>query len=341
MRNYDEILKTIQKKPRPELNDHLLLIDSMNMFIRNFAMINLITPQGHHVGGLVGFLKSLGYLIRTIQPSRVILIFDGPGSTMARKNIDSDYKSNRNINRITNWEIYDNKQEEKDSMASQMERLIDYLQTLPIHMLTLPKIEADDTIGHIVKEYKDTSKITIVSSDKDFLQLVAPSVTVYSPVKKQFYTPDKVRQELGIIPENYLLYKAFIGDNSDNLKGVKGLGPATLWKMFPYLQDSPGTTLEDIFKTCEDSLEKGKRYGNILERLDRIYTNYDLMNLQNPTLSDQHREKISEILATPIPRLNVTGFLTLLEHDNIQGGITKNPEGWLENFRFLTFVDQH
>lgn len=336
MKKYDDILRNIQKKAKPGVNDHILLVDSMNTFIRNFTMINLLTPQGHHIGGLVGFLKSLGYLVRTIQPSRVVLAFDGPGSTIARKNVDSNYKANRNLSRITNWEIYDNKEEERDSMANQMERLIDYLQALPVQMLTIPKIEADDTIGYIVQQYKHQSNITIVSSDKDFLQLVTDNVNVYSPVKKVFYTPEMVRKDLGVIPKNYLLYKALVGDNSDNLPGVKGLGAKTIWKMFPEMQDNPEIGLDYIFETCEKNIKNGKRYGNVLERMQRVETNYELMNIQEPVLMDSHKNHILEVMNRPIPSLNTTGFLTMLEHDNIQGGITKNPEGWLEIFRNLT-----
>lgn len=295
-----------------------------------------MNPKGHHIGGLVGFLKSLGYLTRIIQPTRIILAFDGPGSTAARKSVDPNYKANRNLKIISNWELYSNKEEERDSMMSQMTRLVDYLQALPVHMLDIPKIEADDTIGWIVKEYKETSNITIVSSDKDFLQLVTDKVNVYSPVKKKFYTPKLVKQELGLIPENYLTLKALLGDNSDNLPGVKGIGAKTAYKLFPDLVDVPGTGLDYIFKECEANLNKGKKYTSILERAHRVETNYELMNIQDPVLMEHHKTLISEVMNSPIPPLNVTAFLTMLEQDYIEGGITKNPESWLETFRYLT-----
>lgn len=336
MGKYSSILNGIQKKAKPGLNEHILLVDSMNTFIRNFTMINLINPEGHHVGGLVGFLKSLGYLTRIIQPTRIILAFDGPGSTAGRKSINSEYKANRDINRITNWDIYDDKSQERDSMANQIERLIDYLQALPVHMLDIPKIEADDTIGWIVKEYGDTSNITIVSSDKDFLQLVTDKVNIYSPIKKKFYTPELVRQELGLIPENYLILKSLLGDNSDNLAGVKGIGAKTAYKLFPKLTDTPGVDLDYIFDECEKNVTQGKKYASILEQSHRVETNYELMNIQDPVLMDSHKSTILEVMNSPIPPLNITAFLTMLEQDYIEGGITKNPESWLETFRYLT-----
>ncbi len=102
MGKYDDLLAKIQQSEPRKLNDHILVIDAMNTFIRNFTMINLMNPQGSHVGGLVGFLKSLGFLVRTFEPTRVVVVFDGPGSTAARKNINSDYKANRQLTRITN-----------------------------------------------------------------------------------------------------------------------------------------------------------------------------------------------------------------------------------------------
>ena len=64
------ILGKLEKKPQRKLNDHVLIIDSMNLFIRNFVMLQSMNPQGHHTGGLVGFLRSLGFLNRTFDPIR-------------------------------------------------------------------------------------------------------------------------------------------------------------------------------------------------------------------------------------------------------------------------------
>ena len=239
--SYNDILNKIQKSEPRKLNDHVLLIDSMNLFIRNFSMINYVNVQGHHVGGLAGFLKSLGYLVRTINPTRVVLVFDGKGSTINRKNIDPEYKGNRNLARITHWEVFDTKEQEKDSMAEQIDRLIDYLHCLPVYLLSVDKVEADDVIGFLSNGFsRRKSKVTIVSSDKDFLQIVNDYTQVYSPVKKKYYDPKAVFEEYGVLAKNYLLYKALMGDQSDNLTGVKGLGPKGLLKLFPMVASTDG-----------------------------------------------------------------------------------------------------
>jgi 5'-3' exonuclease len=336
---YHNILDKLQKAPPKKLNDHVLIVDSMNLFIRNFSMINYVNVQGHHIGGLAGFLKSLGFLVRTIRPTRLVLVFDGKGSTINRKNINPDYKGTRNITKITHWEVFDTKEQEKDSMAWQIDKLIDYLHCLPTYLLSIDKVEADDVIGFLAQGFsKRKSKVTIVSSDKDFLQLVNDYTEVYSPIKKKFYGPDLVKEEFGLIPKNYLQFKALIGDQSDNLAGVKGLGSKTILKNFPYIVDEELDGLDRIFETCEENFQKAKSYLNVLANKDRVETNYKLMNIQEPVLSDSDISTILDILNQPVPSLNTGAFQMMYESDNLGAGITTNVGSWIEIFRYLESI---
>ncbi len=337
MGKYDDLLAKIQPSEPRKLNDHILVIDAMNTFIRNFTMINLMNPQGSHVGGLVGFLKSLGFLVRTFEPTRVVVVFDGPGSTAARKNVNSDYKANRQIKRITNWEMYDDKDQEYASMSAQIERLVEYLHMLPVDLLAIDKVEADDVIAYIGKQF-DQSKVTIVSSDKDFMQIVNDRIQIYSPVKKKVYGPAEVLEEQGVLPSNYLIVKSLLGDNSDNLSGVKGLGIKGIIKHFPKLIDTPNMDLDYVYEICEEGVEKTKVLAKILERKHAVDQNHGLMNLMEPQLSDRQISIILDVLDTPCQQLNATAFMLMLQQDNIQHGITKNTESWLETFRYLLTV---
>jgi 5'-3' exonuclease len=337
MGKYDDLLAKIQQSEPRKLNDHILVIDAMNTFIRNFTMINLMNPQGSHVGGLVGFLKSLGFLVRTFEPTRVVVVFDGPGSTAARKNVNSDYKANRQIKRITNWEMYDDKEQEYASMSAQIERLVEYLHMLPVDLLAIDKVEADDVIAYIGKQFNQ-SKVTIVSSDKDFMQIVNDRIQIYSPVKKKVYGPAEVLEEQGVLPSNYLIVKSLLGDNSDNLSGVKGLGIKGILKHFPKLIDTPNVDLDYVYEICEEGVEKTKVLAKILERKHAVDQNHGLMNLMDPQLSDRQISIILDVLDTPCQQLNATAFMLMLQQDNIQHGITKNTESWLETFRYLLTV---
>ena len=203
-------------------------------FLRSFTMINHINPEGHHIGGLTGFLKSVGYAIKMIEPTKVVIVFDGVGGSNAKRNLYPEYKANRNKNRMTNYSIFSNKEEENESINNQMARLIQYLQLLPVSLICIDGIEADDTIGYLstkLENFKSTKEVTIMSADKDFLQLVSDKIKVYSPVKKKIYKPKDVLEEYGVSCYNFVNYKILMGDSSDNLPGVNGLGPKKLLKL--------------------------------------------------------------------------------------------------------------
>ena len=336
MTNYLDILNKIEQKPDRKLNDHVLIVDSMNTFIRSFAMLQAINPQGHHTGGLVGFLRSLGFLARTIDPTRIICVFDGQASSVSRKNINPDYKATRNIKRITNWELFDDKDDEYASMTMQMHRLVEYLQCLPTTLISIDKVEADDTISYLAQKFAaNGKKVTIVSSDKDFLQIVNDNIEVFSPIKKKTYQKKDILEEIGVLPENYLIMKALLGDNSDNLSGIKGLGPKTLIKEFAGLVTDPSFELGDIHKICEEKLQTKKIFAQILYDWEKVKTNYELMNLSEPRLGDHEIFHILEKIKEPTPTLQVVTFLSMLESDQIEA-LNKNVEGWLELFRPLS-----
>ena len=131
-----------------------------------------------------------------------------------------------------------------------------------------------------------------------------------------------------------------LGDNSDNLPGVKGLGIKTIlseWKSFTY---DPLATLQDVWDHCEtqmDGKNPKKIFAKIIHNWDKVLTNFKLMNLHDSVLDINEKNHILNIIKSPTPDLHTGAFLKLLENDKIEG-ITKNTEGWLDTFRFLTVV---
>jgi DNA polymerase I len=324
-----------QSEPRG-LNDHILLIDGMNTFIRNFVMVKTMTPEGHHVGGLYGFLRSLGSLVRTFDPTRTVCVFEGKGSTINRKAVNPEYKAQRQIKRITNWGVFDTREEEIQSLAGQIDRLKDYLNCLPVQILEIEKLEADDIIAVVAQEFAKRGKqVTVISTDRDFLQIIQPNLEVYNPISKVSVGMSNVKAILGVLPSNYLIVKAIIGDQSDNLIGVKSIGPKTLVKEFPQLLTEPSITLETIYNLAEQRLETKPFYAKLLHSWDKVEANYSIMNLQEHSLSELEMSVILETLSTPINKLQVGAFLRYLEADQMPGP-ANNPESWLEIFRGLT-----
>ena len=338
---YENILKNLKETPPRALNDHILIVDAMNTLIRSFSLLKAMNPSGAHIGGLVGFLRSLGYVTRIFDPTRVLIIWDGKGGSSNRKNIDPNYKAQRATSRITHWGLYDNKEEETEALIGQLFRTQDYLECLPLQQIVIEKLEADDIIAYLAKRASNAGKkVTIVSSDKDFYQLIDKNIEVYAPVKKKTFTMNNVKEEIGVLPQNYNIVKALLGDNSDNIPGVKGLGIKTIlseWKSFTY--DKNGS-LQDIYDHCETQLdqEKPKKiFAKILHNWNRVMTNFELMDLHNSTLDEKEVKYVEDIFKSDIPDLQTGVFLSLLDQDKIEG-ITKNTEGWLENFRGLTTV---
>jgi len=305
----------------------------MNTFLRSFAMIPAINPQGNHVGGLVGFLKSLGYVIKLIRPTRVILVFDGQGNITNRRNTYAEYKANRQIKRITNFKVFSTLEEESDSIATQMLRLLDYLKCLPVNISIIDKIEADDTIAYLSQKLKDD--IIIYSADQDFLQLVNKRITVYSPIKKKFYRPNDVYEQYGMHPYNFITMKCLMGDKSDNLPGVKGLGPKKLMKYFPEIAGEKLFTLQEAYQKATDKVEEHGIYGNVHLFKSQLEINYELMSLENIQLLEHDQKELDELIDSPPYNLNKKRFFEMYEKDLLGRGIP-NTEFWLaEVFSYL------
>lgn len=296
-------------------------------------MIKHMNPHGHHIGGLTGFLKSIGYAIRTIKPTRVILVFDGLGGSTAKRLLYPDYKGNRKLTRVTNWEGFETKEEESEAITNQIVRLIEYLKCLPVDLLMVDKVEADDVIGYLSKALEE--EVYIVSSDKDYLQLVNDRVTLYSPIKKIFYKPSTVMAELGISPENYLNYKILAGDQSDNVPGIRGLQIKKILKLFPEFKESNRYHLPYILEKSEKQLGGNKLYASILQYRRQLEINETLMNLHEPLLSESSIQEVLEVLESPNQEMDMHKFLSMY-NDDMLGGSINNPQMWLyDTFNFL------
>jgi DNA polymerase I len=326
-------IKQQEDTPAVQTNENfhsrVLIIDALNLFFRNFATINMINKDGAHIGGLAGSIRSLGSLIQLCNPTGVYVIFDGVGSSTNRKNLLPEYKSNRGINRITNWDTFDDLEEENDAKVGQITRFIHYLQCLPIKVGMIDKAEADDMIAYMAAELPKqfNSEVVIVSSDKDYLQLVSDKVTLYRPVTKVFYGPKDVKREFLIHPDNFIIYKTMLGDQSDKIEGVKGLGPKTLLKLFPDIMTVP-MSLNDIFQHCEDHLSEHKVYPQILFRKNNLENHYKLMNLKNPILDDRQINYIEDLIQSENNGFYKKQFLELYDDDQI-GFFIKDIDQWV------------
>ena len=189
----EEIKKSGGKVDSGEPNDSVLLIDGLNTFIRVFSAIPTTNEDGVHIGGIVGFLRSIGYTINMVRPTRTIIVFDGKGGSNRRRKIFPQYKMGRKMShRLNRTHDFLTREEEKKMMVFQLNRIVQYLECLPLTIINMDNIEADDVIGYCAKHIFKGSKSTIMSTDKDFLQLVDENIKVYSPTKKKMYFKQNV-----------------------------------------------------------------------------------------------------------------------------------------------------
>jgi DNA polymerase-1 len=336
MNKYQELFKQLQKEKEsiPQgPDDHLMIFDGLNTFIRSFAATPSTNEDGEHIGGITGFLYSIGKCIRDFKPSRCIIVFDGVGGSKRRKKIYKNYKANRaNTTRLRRHDHhYASIDEEQEAMRWQFSRLVSYLDCLPVTFLSMDGIEADDTIAYIAQMYRETSKqITVVSTDRDFYQLVDDKIQIWSPIKKKMYDINRVIDEYGVHPKNYVMYRSFTGDKSDNIPGVSGIGPKTLLKHIPNLNNGTQYSLDALWKICNDKLDESKTYQKILNNQDIISNNWRLMNLELLDIPAATKSNIRKIMESSVTELNKTEFRKLFMEDKMWS-VMKNMPDWLNN----------
>jgi DNA polymerase I len=324
------LLNQMDKEPQNNVDknphERVLLIDSLNLFFRNFAVMNFVNENGVHIGGMGGFVRSLISLIKQIKPTSVYVVFDGKGSSTNRKNILPEYKSGRNVSRITNWDVFENLEEEHDSKIDQITRLIHYLRCLPVKILSIDKVEADDIIAHIsnVMSTKYNSQVFMVSNDQDFIQLVNDKITLYHPARKDYFTPQTIIDSFSVLSENFIIYKTLLGDQSDKVIGVKGLGKKGVIKRFPELLER-FVSFEDLIEICASKYKEHIVYSRIIFERERLESNYKIMDLKNPLMTEQEKQFVDSYINEPVPSLNVRDFLHLYNEDGL-GKMIRNPE---------------
>ena len=288
----------------------ILIIDFLNLFIRSYVVNPSISKQGQPIGGIVGVFKSLQKISRETKPDKIIVCHDGPGGSRKKKALHKDYKEGRNPLRLNrNVKVLDDKQEFENRIWQQL-KTFEYLNLCPVIQLMEENVEADDLISFIVqhKQFTDCVKV-IVSSDKDFIQLLDDKTILMRPVQDEILNKNRVLEEFNIHPNNFALARSIAGDKSDNLEGVRGVGLVSLAKKFPILAEQNRYTVDDILEKCETTKVDGKIFENILADKDKVYLNYQIMQLYQPNMSLQAQSKVDYVLDNFNPEFNKTDFL--------------------------------
>ena len=292
----------------------VVVVDALNMFIRAYIVNPSMSTNGNPVGGILGFMGILRKLIRETKADQVVICWDGPGGSLKRREVVKEYKLGRKPIR-KNYEVDGmDEQSERENKIWQQQLLLEIINEMPMVQLMLSNVEADDIISYITRHpaYDGWQKV-VVSSDKDFIQLLDDDTVLLRPIQKKVYTRKTVIDDYGISPQNFVAARAIAGDPSDNLAGVPRAGLTTIAKRMPFLAEQKDHNLDDINAYCEEQAEnnKIKFFQNVCENYELVKTNYKIMNLLPPSISPQGKSKLDYAVDNFEFSLNATALRTI------------------------------
>jgi len=288
----------------------------LNMYYRAYIVDPSLSTNGQPIGGLKGSMRILQKLCREVKPTKVFICWDGREGSSKRRKTNSSYKKgrkpirlNRNIRNLSDEEELKNK-------IWQQGRLMEYFNNLPISQLILDHTEADDLIATLCGLYRDTQKV-IISSDKDFFQLLDDTTLLYRPVQKEILNKNNIVEKFNIHPTNFTLARSMTGDKSDNIEGLAGVGLKSASKRFPFLKDPAQHTITDLVRHSEEMLEKStlKIYNSVIENQELLGENYKIMQLYCNSLSPLNAQKIKEVIHNYPFGLNKTAIIKMMIQD--------------------------
>lgn len=275
------------------MKNPILVCDGMNVFMRHFCANPSMSDNGEHVGGFLGFLKGLGILCEQFNPSRLIVVWES-GGNVRRRAIAGSYKMGRRPATLNRY-YEDDIPATVSNHTMQISLLVKALGNLPITQIYVKDCEADDVIGYIARYILKDTETIVVSSDKDLHQLIGDRVVQYSPGQKKIIDKQTVIEKFGISPTNFVTARCFVGDNSDNVSGVKGAGFKNISKWFTDLAGDEFISCEQLVEQATElaKQKRSKTIKAISESKELAKKNWKLMHLDTSSLSADQIQKIN------------------------------------------------
>ena len=303
--------------------DHFYLIDGSGYIFRAYYALPPLSRKsdGLPTGAVSGFCSMLFKLLEDSKsdqnlqkPTHFAVIFDSARKTF-RNEIYSDYKANRS--------------EAPDDLAPQFEYIRKSVLAFNLPSVDLPNYEADDLIATYVDQIlKKGAKVTIVSSDKDLMQLYKKGVRIFDPMKNKFITDDDVVKKFGVDASKVIDVQSLAGDSSDNVPGVPGIGVKTAAELI-----NKYGTLENLLKSANE-IKQNKRRETLIENKDKALISKKLVTLDHN--SPVNRE-LSEFKLQNIDKDKLYKFLREMEFNRLlSSAISAYGEPELESNKIET-----
>ena len=287
----------IQKK------DHFYLIDGSGYIFRAYYALPPLSRKsdGLPTGAVSGFCSMLFKLLEDSKsnqnlqkPTHFAVIFDSARKTF-RNEIYSDYKANR--------------AEAPEDLAPQFEYIRKSVQAFNLPSVELLNYEADDLIAtYVEKILKKGAKVTIVSSDKDLMQLYKKNVRIYDPMKNKFISEDDVFKKFGVNPNKVIDVQALAGDSSDNVPGVPGIGVKTAAELI-----NKYGNLEKLLQSAHE-IKQNKRRETLIENKDKALISKKLVTLKDDAPVDRN---LDEFKLKDIDKDKLYQFLREMEFNRL------------------------
>lgn len=261
--------------------EKLFLIDGMSLVFRAYhamAKSNFHSDSGEPTYAVFGFINTLHSLIKSHKASNMIVAFDTATPTFRHEKYEQ-YKANRD--------------EFPEALVPQLKRIKEFLDLAGIRRIEMPGYEADDVIGSMAKQFIDY-EVFCITEDKDYYQLVDDRIKLLKPSRSRerdftYVDLDEVRNKFGGVPEQVKDVLALIGDSSDNIPGVKGIGEKTA---IPLIQKY--VTLDNLYNNIDEITPPGVK-TKLINGKDNAYQAYDLVTI----LTDLELPKINSELKLP------------------------------------------
>jgi len=282
----------------------LMLIDGNSLLYRAFYALPLLhTKEGIYTNGVYGFLTMFNRVTNEVKPSHIVVAFDKDRQTF-RNEAYSEYKANRSAT--------------PDELIGQFQLLRDTLEALNVSYVEMQGYEADDIIGTLSKDAEAAGMKTIIlTGDGDALQLVSEHTQVYMTKKGiteiVVYDPPMVKEKWEVDPEQMIEIKALMGDSSDNIPGVPGVGPKTaiklikeygsLERLYENLEQVNGKKLKENLVTHQDMAYLSRQLATIHREIELDYELHDYQ------VKEAHRAELMEIYR----KLEFKGLLQALQ----------------------------
>lgn len=276
----------------------LFLVDVSSLFFRAFFAVRPLTsPAGLPTNAIYGFLSMVMKLLKDENPEYIVFCYDRKDPSF-RKDIYPEYKTNRS--------------EMPEDLAPQIPYIKKLADILGIPSLEIPKFEADDIIGTLAKSgRRHGMEVFIVSGDKDFAQLLEDHIYIYDTMKSVKIDTAGAIEKWGVPPSQFIDFLALVGDTSDNIPGVKGIGPKGAQKLLTDFGN-----LEGIYKNIETI--KGSLKEKLIQNKDNAFLSRQLSTIVLDCIKVESEE---EFRRKPFDRPALTAFLDELNFKTLEKNI--------------------